>query len=198
MKRCPECDFLYLDSDQVCDLDGAPLENVEAGSTTSEIEMVPESIRQSWKTFAMLVIPGIVFGAILFVVYNWVAQRRTSVTKDVTNLTTSEPPPQLEPSPQSVPSPEESPTPIGEPSKSPAAKASPAKVTSSTPARLSSKPISTESYKAEKHGMIIRLSDGRTIAADEAWRTKDGIWYRRKGVVTLLKREQVKAIEKAP
>jgi hypothetical protein len=44
--------------------------------------------------------------------------------------------------------------------------------------------------------MIIRLSDGGTIAADEAWRTKDGIWYRRKGVVTLLKREQVKAIEK--
>ena len=25
MKRCPQCSFLYLDSDQICDLDQTPL-----------------------------------------------------------------------------------------------------------------------------------------------------------------------------
>jgi hypothetical protein len=38
------------------------------------------------------------------------------------------------------------------------------------------------------------LSSGGKIDADEVWRTKDGVWYRRNGIVTLLKRAQVKAI----
>jgi hypothetical protein len=188
MKRCPQCDFLYLDSDQVCDLDGALLETVGAGNPP-KIEARQNPVRQSWKTFAMLVVPGVIFGAVLFVVYNWVArQRATLVTREVPELAT------YQPSPKPESSPVETPTPTPEPSKSPLARPSPTKAP--TPARLSSKPISTESEKEPKQGMIIRLSDGGTIAADEAWRTKDGIWYRRKGVVTLLKREQVKAIEK--
>jgi hypothetical protein len=38
------------------------------------------------------------------------------------------------------------------------------------------------------------LASGGKIEADEVWRTKDGVWYRRNGVVTLLKRGQVKNI----
>jgi len=38
------------------------------------------------------------------------------------------------------------------------------------------------------------LTSGGKIDADEVWRTKDGVWYRRNGMVTLLKRSQVKAI----
>jgi hypothetical protein len=41
---------------------------------------------------------------------------------------------------------------------------------------------------------VILLTSGGKIEADEAWRTKDGVWYRRNGMVTLLKRGQVKAI----
>jgi hypothetical protein len=41
---------------------------------------------------------------------------------------------------------------------------------------------------------VILLTSGGKIEADEAWRTKDGVWYRRNGMVTLLKRAQVKAI----
>ncbi len=40
------------------------------------------------------------------------------------------------------------------------------------------------------------LTNGTSVEADEAWETSEGIWYRRRGVVTLLKRDQVKAIEK--
>jgi hypothetical protein len=41
---------------------------------------------------------------------------------------------------------------------------------------------------------VIMLTSGGKIDADEVWRTKDGVWYRRNGMVTLLKRGQVKAI----
>ena len=41
---------------------------------------------------------------------------------------------------------------------------------------------------------VILLTSGGKIDADEVWRTKDGVWYRRNGMVTLLKRNQVKAI----
>jgi cytoskeletal protein RodZ len=193
MKRCPECDFLYFDSDQFCDLDGTPLKKVDTSNTTNS-EMEAPSIRQGWKTFSMLIVPGIVFGVILLVVYNWVVSQRRNlvVTNEVTNVTTNQPSPGL------APSPVESASPKHQPSKAPLAKASPAKIESPAPARLSSKPISTQSESKEKRSMIIRLRDGGTIAADEAWRTKDGIWYRRNGVVTLLKRQQVKAIERAP
>jgi len=41
---------------------------------------------------------------------------------------------------------------------------------------------------------VIMLTSGGKIEADEVWRTKDGVWYRRNGMVTLLKRGQVKTI----
>jgi hypothetical protein len=41
---------------------------------------------------------------------------------------------------------------------------------------------------------VILLTTGGRIEADEVWRTRDGIWYRRAGIVTLLKRNKVKAI----
>jgi hypothetical protein len=41
---------------------------------------------------------------------------------------------------------------------------------------------------------LILLTSGSKIAADEVWRTRDGVWYRRDGIVTLLKQGQVKAI----
>jgi hypothetical protein len=41
------------------------------------------------------------------------------------------------------------------------------------------------------------LTNDTTVEADEVWETGEGIWYRRRGVVTLLERDQVKAIERA-
>jgi hypothetical protein len=191
MKRCPQCDFLYLDSDDFCDLDGSPLGGVETSNEVTVCETRAASIKKSWKTYAMIIVPGVVFGAVLLLVYNWVeTQRKTLVSNEAPRLVIQPPPQRTEPSPieTAIPTPEAS--------KSAVAKASPPKPAVTAPAQLSSKPVSTGTH--EKRSMIIRLSDGGTIAADEAWRTKDGIWYRRNGVVTLLKRHQVKAIEKAP
>jgi hypothetical protein len=43
----------------------------------------------------------------------------------------------------------------------------------------------------------IKLVDGSTIAADEAWESEQGIWYRRGGMSHLVPRDRVKAIERA-
>jgi hypothetical protein len=62
---------------------------------------------------------------------------------------------------------------------------------------LSSNPISTAGDGKTKSGPVtIRLTDGSSIEADEAWQTGEGVWYRRRGIVTLLNPNQVKAIEK--
>jgi hypothetical protein len=62
---------------------------------------------------------------------------------------------------------------------------------------MSKDPVST-SPDAKPSGPIwIKLSNGARIEAEDVWRTKDGVWYRSNGVVTLIKANRVKAIEKA-
>jgi hypothetical protein len=46
--------------------------------------------------------------------------------------------------------------------------------------------------------VIVRLKNGASIRADEAWEKREGIWYRQGGVVTFLKRSQVRTIERLP
>jgi len=55
-------------------------------------------------------------------------------------------------------------------------------------ARASSEPA--------RASVIIRLNNGASINADEAWEKKEGVWYRQAGVVTFLKRSQVKSIQR--
>lgn len=42
----------------------------------------------------------------------------------------------------------------------------------------------------------LKLVDGNTIAADEAWESEQGIWYRRGGMSHLIARERVKSVER--
>lgn len=44
----------------------------------------------------------------------------------------------------------------------------------------------------------LRLADGSSIAADEAWESEQGIWYRRGGMSHLVTRDRIKAIERGP
>lgn len=45
------------------------------------------------------------------------------------------------------------------------------------------------------HQVRLKLADGSYIAADEAWESEQGIWYRQGGMSHLISRERVKAIE---
>ncbi len=194
MKRCPKCDFLYLDSDEFCDLDGTLLMTAEQNVDPRTNESLPRGPRKGWKTFSIVAVAGLALGIVLFLVYQRMIRQTQKPTSNESLNVSVDPPPVLlaEPSLQARP------TPSPEPSVAPVAKPSPA--VRATPGRggLSSNPVSTGGDEGAKRGVIIRLTDGRALPADEAWRTKEGIWYRRNGIVTLLKRNKVKAIEKAP
>lgn len=43
---------------------------------------------------------------------------------------------------------------------------------------------------------IVWLTNGSSIKVDEAWQRKEGVWYRQAGVVTFLKRSQVRSIQR--
>lgn len=65
--------------------------------------------------------------------------------------------------------------------------------------RLTPGPVSAGVPSGNSRGpVIVRLNNGAAIRADEAWEKREGIWYRQGGVVTFLKRSEVRTIERLP
>jgi len=88
-------------------------------------------------------------------------------------------------------------TAIVEPTPEPTPKTVPTPTrTTVTKSAVSIGPVSTTgvSNKTKSGKPVILLTTGGKIEADEVWRAKEGVWYRREGVVTLLKKERVRAI----
>ncbi len=217
MKRCPECDSTFPETEKFCEFDGTPLVadysrsdgDVSASSGDRRSAMVNSAgvvdeddyqvssngpFRENWKLLTLVAVGGAALGIILFVLYLQI----TRVTPEQTsNRSSSEAgitqqqvpmmaplpsPSNASPSPEPSPSPSVTPTPVPQPEPSRAV--------------LSSRPVSTGQNEIRRGQVTIRLTNGTSVEADEAWETSEGIWYRRRGVVTLLKRDQVKAIEK--
>ena len=190
MKRCPQCLFLYPESDERCDFDNTPLEVVD------EAEI--EAATGSKKTGRRKVVPlaaavGLMLGVLVFAIYYGVSQlgRKTSAATPAPITVTPPAPSQPE---VKIPSASPEPSPLPSPSASP--KSSPSNISTSH-TRSTSDPVSTSGPGiAQRQGgkPVIMLTSGGRIDADEVWRTRDGVWYRRNGMVTLLKRGQVKSI----
>ena len=181
MKRCPECNTLFPDLNRFCDLDGTPL-----------IDDQPEQPVDNWKILAVGAIVGLSLGVVIFVVYFGLtrpAANESSRSTASTSTAAVQPPPPLitpaEPEPSPSPSPEPSPSPTAQPA--PSAQPSPS-------VKFSSSQISTTLTASTQ--VVIRLKNGAVIDADEAWEGKEGIWYRRGGVVALLDPAQVKVVER--
>src|SRR4029077_10311401 len=65
--------------------------------------------------------------------------------------------------------------------------------------RLTPGPVAAGAPSGNGRGpVIVRLNNGAAIRADEVWEKREGIWYRQAGVVTFLKRSQVRTIERMP
>lgn len=186
MKHCPECGSSFPDTDEFCEHDGTTL--VDKNSNTSRKALVVLAVT----VFAMAL------GVVLFVVYRQLTNERaagssqSSANQPFTQQVVSPPPPLVSSasvSPTPSPSPSPSPTPTPTPTPTPAVKAEPVRVAMSTG------PVATNVDAAKRGPVTIRLMDGTTVEADEVWETAEGIWYRRRGLLTLLKRDQVKALE---
>lgn len=187
MKRCPQCLFLYPDADEVCDFDKARLRVI------SEAEIDAATAKTRKPRAPLVAAAGLITGVLAFTFYYAAVQFRTTTAAIV-------------PAQPSIPTPvatppavnEASPLPAASPSPSaPTAKPSPTAKLSTSLSRVTSDPVSTSGpgmARPQGSKLIIVLTSGKRIEADEVWRTKDGVWYRRDGMVSLLKRQQVKSI----
>ncbi len=200
MKRCPKCDSVFPDTDRFCELDGTPL---VASDSEQEVEDVPpmretEATRQpeeSWKILAIVAVAGVAIGVIVFLVYHAMTRQRATESVNVSSSNSSVMR-QQGPFLPSVPSPVASASPSVESSPSPSATPSASALTSPASVQLSSNQVSTGGAGKKSGPVTIKLNDGASIQADEAWQTAEGVWYRKGGVVALLDPKQIKVIEK--
>ena len=191
MKRCPQCLFLYPESDEKCDFDQTPLEVVD----DAEVERATnplQPLKPRHRAVPVAVAVGLLLAAVIFAIYYGLNKRTPTTSAATQTSTTTEP--SATPSPTTVPSPSPGASPSPSPSPSPKASSN---GTATAHTRASTDPVSTSGpgMGTRQGGKpVIVLTSGGKIDADEVWRTKDGVWYRRNGMVTLLKRNQVKAI----
>jgi hypothetical protein len=200
MKRCPQCEFVYEDEQTVCDMDGSELLN-EALSVPlpplDEIKSEPPGVsaNPSSRSFVMPAFAGIILATLLFVAYYATTHGRRSPNAGQTtaSATAAAPQPLIKVDPQPTPASSASPLELEPTLADPA----PSEPQPRLAARLSSGPVSAAGSSARNRGpVIIRLTNGASISADEAWEKREGIWYRQAGLVTFLKRSKVRAIER--
>src|SRR5215212_5215211 len=113
MKRCPQCLFLFPDSDSQCDFDQTPLEHVD--EATVEAATRPPKRR----TLPIAAAIGLMLGVLVFALYYGLSRQPQKVSA------TPQPTATVEPvvAPPATPSP--SPSPEVSPSPSPSLKSSP-------------------------------------------------------------------------
>ena len=193
MKRCPQCLFLYPEADERCDFDQTTLEVVDDAEIDAATKP-SKTRRPRRRVLPVAAAVALLLGIVAFAIYYGLS-RRTRTTATVAQpviaveSATPSPPVVTIPSPSPVPSPSPS------PSASPTPKTAATVTTSHS--RASTDPVSTSGpgIGTRQGGKpVILLTSGGKIEADEVWRTRDGVWYRRNGMVTLLKRSQVKSI----
>ena len=196
MKRCPECNSFFPDAEHFCELDGTEL--VSAGDAAN-----PElsQLKSSRTLLPIGVLAGILLGILLSLVY-FAMSRGPAEENSNTTISSSSPRQQEFVQPQQ-PATLATASPSVEPSVEPSASPSietPSPQSSSTQVELSSSnPISTApDPKGKSNPIVITLTSGLTIEADDAWQTGEGIWYRKHGVVSLLDPKNVRTIQRVP
>jgi cytoskeletal protein RodZ len=228
MKRCPQCSFLYLDSDQLCDLDQTPLVSDPFGTDVGAIEhSEPKAVNLSLiaarhqrmlrlKTLSGAIVAGLIVGLMLLFSYQRMrptlqasqapqaSQAQASQTQASHASRVSQIAQQVSKEASAALAQQESEVPVApndntsasaKQSSSATAKTTPDTRPDSARLRVSSNPVSTGDVAKSGRGPVtIRLADGSTLQADEVWRTKAGIWYRRKGIVTFIKPNRVRSV----
>jgi len=204
MKRCPECLFIYPDSDTRCDFDATPLVSVNEAELEAATGQTPTKRKRTTKSkkatkkrqrkaTAITAIVGLLLGVAVFLIYYRFATRAQHVVQ-VQPVPIASAQPIVASIPSPAPLATASPSPTATPT--PAAKLATDRIaTAHTSTTIA--PISTSGPgigKKPGNKPVILLNGGSKLEADEVWRTRDGVWYRRDGIVTLLKRGRVKAI----
>ncbi len=209
MKLCPQCDFIYEDEQVVCDMDGRELVH-KLGSESRFKLVIPITPGVAPKTpptrsrrsngFVVAVVAVVILATLAVLAYFARARRANAgLASGKTVEYAQQSDPAVATPIQTTNSPAQSTTTQNDVAS---ANGSPEEVqtTSKTAlahARLTAGPVAATA--SSDHGLVIvRLTNGSSIKADEAWEKPEGVWYRQKGLVTFLKRSQVRSIERLP
>ena len=204
MKRCPKCYEVYDEEQRFCEADGQEL-LADPTSTPNPraVPPPPPAAGSAWLPAAALgVLIGIGIGVGIFAVATL-----TSGSADAEPRVVSETPQVREQAPlrttvtnpAPTPQAEESPSPEGEEEAEAEASPQAPEVSKSAVAQFNQGPISTgKKVKIEESETalqtVIEMHDGSTLDVEAAWEDKQGIWYRRSGLVSFVESSRVKAI----
>ena len=203
MKRCPQCYEVYDESERFCETDGQELLADPASVPSQAVATAEPAAGPSWMPAAILgVLIGIGIGAGIF------AAITLTGSKENDPEVVRQAPEYREKAPTVRASAVANPAPTAEPEASPSPEAEEEAQAEASPqatednkavAEFNRGPISTgKKPKTDENeaGMqtVIEMNDGSTLDVDAAWEDKQGIWYRRSGLVSFVESSRVKAI----
>ena len=202
MKRCPECYQVYNDDERFCETDGQELLADPALSPKPQVA-IPTSSTKSvwWPATALGIVIGVVFGAGVFAAAMLLSTSQPderSGANRATEVHQSAIPNRVvaASNPVHTPEPEPSPSPEQQAAAQPSPQANTENKTA--PVQLNQGPISTGEKNSgegkDKVQTVIEMTDGSTLDVDAAWEDKQGVWYRRSGLVSFVESSRVKAI----
>lgn len=183
-------------------------------SPTASLPRVQSSRRQS-RNSAVAALAALIAVVLLFIVYYARTHQARSVNANQSSnqsaIQSSDQSTQLATAAQ-APAPDSGSTPTGSlaagseqlsPASPDITASSPPSSLSISPAGASSRermavnPVSAEGSSGNgRASVIVWLRNGASIKADEAWERREGVWYRQAGVVTFVKRSQVRSIQR--
>jgi hypothetical protein len=224
MKLCPQCEFIYEDEQSFCDMDGTGLVHNPASDlliSRLTIPLIFESgptARRSRSSIALatlvvIVLAGLVGGAYFTRSRQTLARRSpepaqsslqaTDQATQSSTQTTAEQPSATSNSAQtaaaqsgeqSIAQTSTASDQLEVDSTSSAARSS---KTALAHSRLNAGPVSATAGTTNSRGpVVVRLTNGAAIRADDAWEKSEGVWYRQAGMVTFIKRSRVRSIER--
>lgn len=205
MKRCPECYEVYEKAEKFCELDGQRLLSDPALSVVEDYRGRDLQLnRQPW----LIALIGVVVGVFLCVgfygIYSLFTVPPEPTLQNIPVSTAQQQEPShliksaTAPIPELNPEAEEEGSPEADVSPDATASPAPAEDTRVVAARLNQGPVSTgQVAKAEEVATVrtvIEMKDGTSLEVDAAWEDRQGVWYRRGGLVSFVESERVKAI----
>ena len=202
MKQCPECNEVFDNQKAFCDMDGSELVRLTDSPRAMSETKPAAGATPLWVTGVIGGLIGIIVCALLYIAF--LAPSRETASQDRQNNQNTETVPQRSNQVAVAPAPPretESPTETESPAEAEASpEASPAASVAATPppAVVNRGPIATGGKTvADGERAIIKMKDGSSVEADAAWEDKQGIWFRRGGIVSFLDKSRVVAITEA-
>jgi hypothetical protein len=224
MKLCPQCDFIYEDDQGFCDMDGKELvynpapgdiqPNIaDSLNPTPEILAAPQPPGLAAAVVVVVVLTALVVALYLVRRHQTRSGAASEASTQLPERSAGQRPAQsalddasAQPSASDLVSTQTSASPEL-PTESSSSQTEAQSLTPSAPAtskpslahtRLAAGSVSAAAPSGKsRNSVIVRVNNGAVIKADEAWEKKEGIWYRQAGMVTFLKRSQVKSIERS-